>query len=77
MRSLIVLVTVLFALVGAAAALAQGGHVRVGVGDNPIAARGRSNQELVAEAVSLAAEYGRAPARPADVLRMCGIRPRA
>jgi uncharacterized protein (DUF849 family) len=58
------------------AALARGGHVRVGVGDNPAAARGRSNGELVAEAVSLAAEYGRAPARPADVLRLCGIRSR-
>ena len=55
------------------AALAQGGHVRVGVGDNPVAARGRANRELVAEVVSLAAEYGRAPARPADVLRLCGI----
>lgn len=59
------------------AALARGGHVRVGVGDNPVAARGRSNRELVAEVVSLAAEYGRRPARPADVLRLCGIRPRA
>jgi hypothetical protein len=43
------------------------------VGDNPVAARGRSNRELVAEVVSLAAEYGRAPARPADVLRLCGV----
>ncbi len=55
------------------AALERGGHVRVGVGDNPIAARGRPNRELVAEVVSLAAEYGRAPAQPADVLRLCGL----
>ena len=47
--------------------------VRVGVGDNPAAARGRSNRELVMEVVSLAAEYGRVPARPADVLRLCGV----
>lgn len=55
------------------AALERDGHVRVGVGDNPVAAGGRSNRELVAEVVSLAAEYGRAPARPADVLRLCGL----
>ena len=59
------------------AALERGGHVRVGVGDNPVAARGRSNRELVAEVVSLAAEYRRAPARPADVLRLCGVPPHA
>jgi hypothetical protein len=45
----------------------------VGVGDNPVAARGRSNRELVAEVVSLAAEYGRVPARSADVMRLCGL----
>jgi uncharacterized protein (DUF849 family) len=55
------------------AALERGGHVRVGVGDNPVAARGRSNAQLVAEVVSLAAGYGRAPAQPADVLRLCGL----
>jgi uncharacterized protein (DUF849 family) len=56
-------------------ALGRGGHVRVGVGDNPVAAAGRSNRELVLEAVSLAAEYGRAPARPAEVLKLCGLTP--
>ncbi len=55
------------------AALERGGHVRVGVGDNPVAAQGRSNRDLVSEVVSLAAEYGRVPARPADVLQLCGI----
>lgn len=50
------------------AALAAGGHVRVGIGDNPQAARGRSNRALVEEVVKLAAEYGRRPAGARELL---------
>lgn len=51
------------------AALSRGGHVRVGIGDNPLASRGRSNRQLVEEVVKLAAEYGR---RPAETLSLPG-----
>ena len=49
-------------------ALQRGGHVRVGVGDCPVAADGRPNAELVAEAVALARAEGREPASAADAL---------
>ena len=55
------------------AALERGGHVRVGVGDNPAAADGRSNRELVDEVVSLAAACGRSPARPPVARRLLGL----
>ncbi len=50
------------------AAIAAGGHVRVGIGDTPRAARGRSNRALVEEVVRIAAEYGRMPAGPRELL---------
>jgi uncharacterized protein (DUF849 family) len=43
------------------AAIVQGGHVRVGIGDNPSACAGKTNQTVVAEAVAIAAELGREP----------------
>ncbi len=55
------------------AALQRGGHVRVGIGDNPIAAAGRPNRELVEHVVALAAKFGRAPASPRDVLHTVGL----
>ena len=55
------------------AALERGGHVRVGIGDNPIAAAGRRNRELVEHVVALAAKIGRAPASPRDVLHTVGL----
>jgi uncharacterized protein (DUF849 family) len=50
------------------AALERGHHIRVGIGDNPGAFPGSTNAELVEAAVALAAEHGRMPATPADVL---------
>jgi 3-keto-5-aminohexanoate cleavage enzyme len=49
------------------AAIVCGGHVRVGVGDNPRAAGGRSNAELVQWAVEIGRRHGREPATPAEV----------
>jgi uncharacterized protein (DUF849 family) len=54
------------ALVQAAAEL--GGHVRVGAGDNPAAAGGRSNRELVEQVVRLASACGRRPATPRELV---------
>jgi uncharacterized protein (DUF849 family) len=53
-------------------ALELGGHVRVGIGDTPTAARGRSNRELVEEVVALAAAAGRSPATPREIRRRFG-----
>jgi uncharacterized protein (DUF849 family) len=50
------------------AAIAAGGHVRVGIGDTPRAARGRSNRALVEEVVRIAAELGREVAGPRELL---------
>jgi uncharacterized protein (DUF849 family) len=50
-------------------ALRRDGHVRVGVGDCPLAASGRTNAELVAETVALAEALGRKPASVGDTLR--------
>lgn len=50
------------------AALELGGHIRVGIGDNPDASGGRSNAELVREAVERAAEAGR-PVATVDGVR--------
>lgn len=50
-------------------ALQKGGHVRVGVGDCPVAAGGRTNSQLVAEVVAMAADLGRRPASTEDALR--------
>jgi 3-keto-5-aminohexanoate cleavage enzyme len=48
-----------------------GGHVRLGIGDNPVASRGRSNAELVDEVAELARRSGRGVASPAAVLSRC------
>lgn len=50
------------------AAVELGGHIRVGVGDTPVAARGRPNHELVEDVVKIASEHGRPPARPRDLV---------
>lgn len=50
------------------ATLELGGHVRIGIGDNPAASAGRPNRALVEQVVKLAAEYGRPPARPRDLV---------
>ena len=50
-------------------ALRRNGHVRVGVGDCPDAARGCSNAELVEQVVAMAREEGREPATMEDVLK--------
>jgi uncharacterized protein (DUF849 family) len=55
------------------AALERGGHVRVGVGDNPAAAGGRSNRELVIEVVAIAAACGRPAARPQQARKLLGL----
>jgi uncharacterized protein (DUF849 family) len=50
------------------AAIEQGGHVRVGIGDNPSASAGKTNRTLVADVVAIAAEYDRKPARPDEAV---------
>lgn len=59
-----------------AAALALGGHVRVGLEDNFYLAPGemaRSNGELVAKAVRMARDVGREPAAPDEARAMLGL----
>ncbi len=55
-------------------ALQRDGHVRVGVGDCPIAANGRTNSQLVAEVVAMARAEGREPASAEDALRQLTAR---
>jgi 3-keto-5-aminohexanoate cleavage enzyme len=57
------------------AALAMGGHVRVGLEDNIYYAKGRlaSNDELVARVVRLATELGRPLATPAQTRALLGL----
>lgn len=57
----------------AEAALARGGHLRVGLEDDPDAS---SNADLVARAAALAARFGRRAATPAEAARILGIAPR-
>ncbi|HVP67827.1 MAG TPA: 3-keto-5-aminohexanoate cleavage protein [Anaeromyxobacteraceae bacterium] len=60
-------------------ALRHGGHVRVGLEDNLYVSKGvlaAGNDELVARAVRLAREAGRAPATPEEARRILGIRSR-
>ncbi len=54
-------------------ALELGGGIRVGVGDNPLAASGRTNAELVEEAVRWAQEAGRPVASAAEVRERLGL----
>jgi uncharacterized protein (DUF849 family) len=59
-----------------AAALSMGGHLRVGMEDNVVYARGRvvtSNAELVARAARLAEEMQRPPMAPDEVRGMLGL----
>jgi 3-keto-5-aminohexanoate cleavage enzyme len=59
----------------AMAAIAMGGHVRVGLEDNLHYSRGRlaRNEELVARIVRLATEAGRNIATPDRARRMLGL----
>lgn len=62
-----------------AAALAMGGHVRVGLEDNFYLREGvmaRSNGELVEKAVRMARDVGREPAEPDEVRRWLNLTPR-
>jgi uncharacterized protein (DUF849 family) len=54
------------------AAIEAGGHVRVGIGDTPRAARGKSNRALVEEVLRIAAEVGRKVAGPRELLARFG-----
>jgi len=61
----------------ATAAIAMGGHVRVGLEDNIYYSKGKlaTNDELVARVVRIAAELGRPAATPAQAREMLGLRP--
>jgi len=54
-------------------ALVRGGGIRVGIGDNPLAAPNATNAALVERAVRWAAEAGRPIASPDDVRRRLGL----
>lgn len=61
----------------AAAAIIDGGHVRVGFEDNVYLAKGvlaKSNGELVAKVVRLAKELGREVANPAEARKILGLK---
>ena len=53
--------------------LQREGHVRVGVGDCPVVANGRTNAELVAEVAAMARTEGREPASVAEALRQLTV----
>ncbi len=59
----------------AMAAIAMGGHVRVGLEDNLYYSRGRlaRNEELVARVARIAAEAGRPVATPTQARKMLGL----
>ncbi|HEV2261980.1 MAG TPA: 3-keto-5-aminohexanoate cleavage protein [Candidatus Rubrimentiphilum sp.] len=61
----------------AMAAIAMGGHVRVGLEDNIYYSKGRlaTNYELVARVARIAAELGRPVATPDQAREMLGLRP--
>lgn len=62
----------------AAAAIIDGGHVRVGFEDNIYLERGvlaKSNGELVEKVVRLAKEFGREIANPAEAREILGLKP--
>ncbi len=63
----------------AAAAIIDGGHVRVGFEDNVFLSKGvvaKSNGELVAKVVRLAKEFGREIATPAEARVILGLKPK-
>ena len=57
-------------------AIERGGHVRVGIGDNPVEADGSiaTNVEHVQRAVALARRMGREVASPTEALAILGAR---
>ena len=62
----------------AAAAIIDGGHVRVGFEDNVYLSKGvlaRSNGELVEKVVRIAREFGRDIATPAEARQILSLRP--
>lgn len=62
----------------AAAAIIDGGHVRVGFEDNVYLSKGvlaRSNGELVEKVVRIAREFGRDIATPADARQILSLKP--
>ncbi|GAC1653019.1 MAG: 3-keto-5-aminohexanoate cleavage protein [Vulcanimicrobiaceae bacterium] len=61
----------------AMAAIAMGGHVRVGLEDNIYYSKGRlaTNEELVARVVRIAQEAGRPVCTPAQARELLGLRP--
>jgi 3-keto-5-aminohexanoate cleavage enzyme len=64
----------------AAAAIIDGGHVRVGFEDNVFISKGvvaKSNGELVAKVVRMAKEFGREIATPAEARQILGLKPKA
>ena len=63
-----------------AAAIIDGGHVRVGFEDNVFISKGvvaKSNGELVAKVVRMAKEFGREIATPAEARQILGLKPKA
>ena len=63
----------------AAAAIIDGGHVRVGFEDNTMISKGviaESNGQLVAKVVRLANEFGREIATPAEAREILGLKAR-
>jgi 3-keto-5-aminohexanoate cleavage enzyme len=56
-------------------ALARGGGIRIGIGDNPRAFPDATNPVLVERAARWCGEAGRPVASPADVRRRLGLRP--
>jgi 3-keto-5-aminohexanoate cleavage enzyme len=61
----------------AAAAIIDGGHVRVGLEDNTYISKGvlcKSNAELVEKVVRLAKEFGREIATPAEAREILGLK---
>lgn len=63
----------------AAAAIIDGGHVRVGFEDNVFLSKGvlaKSNGELVEKVVRIAKEFGREIATPAEARKILGLAPK-
>lgn len=63
----------------AAAAIIDGGHVRVGFEDNVFLSKGvlaKSNGELVEKVVRIAKEFGREIATPDEARKILGLKPR-
>jgi uncharacterized protein (DUF849 family) len=58
-------------------ALERGAHVRIGIGDSPVAYPQATNAELVTRVVALARAVGREPASFEEARRLLGIAPSA